>query len=415
MSALPRHNWQATMWHSLCLLALSAICGQVQAQNAIPVAIQSSINVLVSANAANPYVFKLSDFPFTDADGDPFELIRISSVLGGLANKLGPCKLGSDGALCIGNSAVVRLHEITKAQIENGEFIYYPPPGQSAQVNYTSFVYSVKTTGTFGGTQGVDMPIHLVERGVQIQARTGGKVETLEEQKAARRMQNEPFTEGTELIATLHDSQSTEENTTYHWFRRAEGSTGEGELASPTRQGVAVSSTTYTPDDEDVGKVLYVRATIEGASSYVSDDTPPVRNVNDAPVSSDSTISVDPDDTYTFRASSFRFTDNDIPRDRLASVEITSLPGKGSLKVNGNAATVGQVVLAANVNTITYEPEANAVKGDGYTSFTFKVKDDGSDPNTNTNTASATGATMTINLADDLLLRLRLFLEGPLQ
>src|SRR5581483_674972 len=101
----------------------------------------------------------------------------------------------------------------------------------------------------------------------------------------------------------------------------------------------------------------------------------------------DTTINTSENTTFTFSAANFGFTD---PIDAgagaganaLSAVEITSLPGAGSLTLNGAAVTAGQFVSVANINAgnLKFTPAANA-NGVGYTSFTFQVQDNGGTAN----------------------------------
>ena len=107
-----------------------------------------------------------------------------------------------------------------------------------------------------------------------------------------------------------------------------------------------------------------------------------------APTASDGTVTTLQDTPYTFMAGDFSFDDADAG-DSLASVKIVTLPGAGSLTLNGVAVTTSQVVLQADLSQFSFTPAANAY-GDGYASFTFKVSD-GTDESVSANT-------MTINV-----------------
>src|SRR5438045_2264703 len=75
----------------------------------------------------------------------------------------------------------------------------------------------------------------------------------------------------------------------------------------------------------------------------------------------------------------FGFTDvNDVPANLFAAVEITTLPGAGSLELAGAPVTAGQFVSAADLlaNKLKFTPALNA-NGAAYASFSFQVQDDG--------------------------------------
>src|SRR5207253_1252270 len=108
-----------------------------------------------------------------------------------------------------------------------------------------------------------------------------------------------------------------------------------------------------------------------------------VVGVNDAPSGANNTVSTDEDTAYVFATTDFGFTDpNDSPANALQAVKISTLPLVGSLKDNGVAVTLGQLVSAADITggKLTFSPAANA-HGTGYASFTFQVQDDGGTAN----------------------------------
>jgi VCBS repeat-containing protein len=104
-----------------------------------------------------------------------------------------------------------------------------------------------------------------------------------------------------------------------------------------------------------------------------------VTSVNDAPAGTDATVSTAEDTPYAFGAADFGFTDpNDGPANNFNRVLITTLPGSGSLTLNGVAVAAGDFVALAQLNAgqLIYTP-ATDVNGAGAASFTFQVEDDG--------------------------------------
>src|SRR5213078_5397123 len=74
-----------------------------------------------------------------------------------------------------------------------------------------------------------------------------------------------------------------------------------------------------------------------------------VTSVNDAPAGTNGSVSVLEDNTYTFAAADFGFTDpNDSPANSLAAVKITTLPLAGTLTLNSVAVTAGQLITVAD-------------------------------------------------------------------
>ncbi|MYI89868.1 MAG: tandem-95 repeat protein, partial [Gammaproteobacteria bacterium] len=127
-----------------------------------------------------------------------------------------------------------------------------------------------------------------------------------------------------------------------------------------------------------------------------------VNAVNDLPTASNFTKSVNEDTTLTFIADNFKAAFNDVEDEAPKSVKIVAVPDAthGTLKAKvGSATTVtdvqaGNTIVAANLNTLTFEPVAN---WNGTATFTFKVIDskDGE-------SAAAATVTITVNAVDDL-------------
>ena len=131
---------------------------------------------------------------------------------------------------------------------------------------------------------------------------------------------------------------------------------------------------TGTPLNANVG-TLAVRVTCDdGQGGSVSDDfNIVVSNTNDAPTTSGGSASPNEDAAYTFAAteSLWGYTDVD-SGDALTSVEITTLPGTGTLTLSGNAVDAQDDIAIANLGNLVYTPVANAF---GDVTFTFKVHD----------------------------------------
>ena len=120
-----------------------------------------------------------------------------------------------------------------------------------------------------------------------------------------------------------------------------------------------------------------------------------IRVTDDAPSASDITKTVNEDTTLSFTAADFTGAFSDPDGDTLKSVKIVTLPTgtHGKLKVGTTDATTSQVVLAANLGTISFEPVAN---WNGAASFTYKVTDSDDEES-----AAAATVTITVSAVDD--------------
>src|SRR5262249_56799384 len=86
------------------------------------------------------------------------------------------------------------------------------------------------------------------------------------------------------------------------------------------------------------------------------------------------------------------------PANALQAVEVTTLPGAGTLTDNGVAVTAGQFVSVADISggKLMFTPALNA-NGANYTNFTFQVQDDGGTANGGVDT-DPTPNTFTFNV-----------------
>jgi hypothetical protein len=109
-----------------------------------------------------------------------------------------------------------------------------------------------------------------------------------------------------------------------------------------------------------------------------------------------SSITATENQTYTFKVSDFGFSDTaDKTPDTLGSVVITSLPGDGTLKLNGVAVTTNQSISSSQISAsqLTFVPNTNVTTAG---SFQFKVADTATG---GVSATSVTAATMSINIA----------------
>ncbi|MEQ1661564.1 MAG: Ig-like domain-containing protein [Thiobacillus sp.] len=168
----------------------------------------------------------------------------------------------------------------------------------------------------------------------------------------------------------------------------ADGQPVSYSLLSPASHGSVVIAANgnffYTPATDFHGSDGFSFRVSDGnggVSSYSVTLTVSPRN--DAPVSSDAAVTLDEDTTYTFQIADFSFSDPaDTPADTLQSVVMASLPGAGSLTLNGSAVMAGMEISAAQITAgqLRFTPAANA-SGTAYASFDFRIRDTGGTAN----------------------------------
>ncbi|PSJ38892.1 tandem-95 repeat protein [Allosphingosinicella deserti] len=126
-----------------------------------------------------------------------------------------------------------------------------------------------------------------------------------------------------------------------------------------------------------------------------------VTAVNDAPAGTNATVTGSEDDPYVFLTSNFGFSDTD--GNAFAGIVVSSLPGAGTLKLNGVDVTLNQFITAADITggLFTFVPAPDAF-GAGYASFNFQVRDNGGTAGGGVDT-DASANTITIDvLADNI-------------
>jgi hypothetical protein len=91
-----------------------------------------------------------------------------------------------------------------------------------------------------------------------------------------------------------------------------------------------------------------------------------------APVSDDAMVTTQLNEAHAFAAAEFPFTDAD--GDNLQLVRLLSLPDVGTLELDGEPVTNGQVIPEAQLGLLVFTPEQDQF-GNPYTSFDFRVSD----------------------------------------
>ncbi|SVC16174.1 uncharacterized protein METZ01_LOCUS269028, partial [marine metagenome] len=146
--------------------------------------------------------------------------------------------------------------------------------------------------------------------------------------------------------------------------------------------GLSYENTDQTPTA--AARVITItELTDSGGSAGASDDdvvptnaasTVTVSATNDAPTSNGGAPGTEPneDATYTFTVTEAHWGYSDTESDAMHSVDITTLPGTGTLMYDSSAVEAGDDITAGNLGGLTYVPVGNA---NGAVTFTFKTYD----------------------------------------
>jgi hypothetical protein len=105
-----------------------------------------------------------------------------------------------------------------------------------------------------------------------------------------------------------------------------------------------------------------------------------VNPVNDAPSAQNGTVTLDEDGTYVFTVLDFPYSDPE--NNGFLAIRIATLPGAGTLLLNGAAVHAGDTITAAQIfaGQLSFTPGPNG-NGAPYASFTFQLQDNGGTAN----------------------------------
>ncbi len=333
----------------------------------------------VSTNENIDYVFNASDFGFVDGDDTPandFAFVLITT-------------LPTTGVLELSNVPVIAGQEISVADIPN---LTFSPITNENGPAYADFTFQVRDDGG------------VADGGIDLDATPNSiTIDVIS-------VNNAP--EGTDITLTTNEDiayvfsasdfgYSDPNDTPSDTFDNVIISTlpidGILELSNtPVTAGQIISvadipNLTYTPTANESG-TTYASFTFQvqddGGIFFAGIDTDQspntiifdVLDVNDEPEGADLTITTLEDTNYDFTAADFGITDiNDAPN-ILFSIDITTLPVNGLLKLSTVDVVAGQEILVADIPNLTFTPVADE-NGIAYDNFTFQVRDDGGTAN----------------------------------
>src|SRR5258708_1796739 len=348
------------------------------------------------------YTFTTADFGFSDPADVPANALLAVQI----------SSLPSAGTLTDNGLAVTAGQFVSAAEIAAGKLLYTPAAGQSGAA-YASFTFQVEDDGgTANGGANLDSAPRTMTVNVtwvnDAPQGTNHTVTVLEDGSYTFTTADFGFSDPADVpanallavqISSLPSAGTLTDNglavTAGQFVSAAEIAAGKL-LYTPAagQSGAAYASFTFQVEDD--GGTANGGANLDSAPRTM---TVNVTWVNDAPQGTNHTVSVLEDGSYTFTASDFGFSDPaDVPANSFLAVEITSLPGAGTLTDNGVAVTAGQFVSAAEISggKLVYTPLAGA-SGAAYASFTFQVEDDGGTANGGVNVDSLP-RTMTVNV-----------------
>ncbi|WP_203250037.1 Ig-like domain-containing protein, partial [Cysteiniphilum marinum] len=316
------------------------------------------------------YVFGLNDFGYSDADNHPFTAIKVET-------------LPADGTLKLDGVNVVVNQYISVQAITDGD-LSFVADGDESGVAYASFNFFVND-GLVDSETSYTMTIDVTAVNDAPVAQDG-VVSTNEDTTHIFSLNEFGFSDvdtGDTLqsITVVYSSISGNGQLKYN---------GTAITADQVVLAANIGLLSYEPDGENAEVASFDFLVNDGT---VDSDAPAtmtinVTAINDIPVAQASSVTTNEDTTHVFSLNEFGFSDVDIG-DTLQSITVvfSSISANGQLKYNGTTITADQVVLAANIGLLSYEPDAEDAET---ASFDFLVSDGVVD--------SANQATMTINV-----------------
>ena len=365
---------------TLCSVPLA-----VANRNDAPVILPSGVSVTVDSTAEAPFMFQRDHFRFEDADDDMLTHISIESA-------------PTSGTLRVGDTEVTSstLSQVARVAVADVETItFYPETGQDPTsttdlaATYATFTFIITDDGSDPDTT-TNVSSATGTMGIRLIAA---------EQMPATGMPTvtpaadptDGWAEDVPLAAAITGvtAPSGVDQDTIRWQWQSAPSPASGAPADGDWVDIANANTAdFAPAQAQVG--MHIRACVRFQDQY----TPPedqgplcstsaqVGNVNDAPTSADSSVNAftiaSAAEPFRFAASDFPFMDEDAGQPSggtLSGITIISLPALGTLSVGADAATVGQEVRSADLDTISWHPPEGAEAASPYTRFRFSVND----------------------------------------
>ena len=319
----------------------------------------------VSLNEDGEYVFKVSDFAFSDADGDGFQSIKITRL-----ETAG--KLQLDGLdIEYDNNDIINVDDI-----EKGNLVFIPNIDAEG-IPYSTFQFQVSDDGNEFSEASFTMSIGVNATQDKPTA-VDSTVYLKEDEDYTFKILDFGFTDmdkGDELANIQIISLPT-----------------AGELLadeSPVKIGDEISA-----EDITNGTLIFKPELNANSSNYanfefkVSDGEEPskevytmtidVEAVNDPPRGEDKDLEIKEDEPYTFKSTDFGFNNIVDSGDELVKIMITQKPSAGRLLLNGvtieNIENIEISVADINQGKFIFEPSPDTY-GDSYTEISFKVND----------------------------------------
>ncbi len=348
----------------------------------------SGTNGTVTTAENTPYVFKTSDFGFTDPNTPPNTLSAVEITTLPSVGTLTDDVTGAAVAVTAGTFVPV-------SDITNGDLVYTPATGATGSPD-DSFTFQVESSGsTANGGVNTDPTARTMSIDVIVPtmapAGTNNTVATSENAPYIFQTSdfgfsdpnNPPYTFQAVEITTLPTNGTLSDNGAL--ITAAGTFVSAADIANGDLVFTPASNATGSPYDSFTFQVQSSGGTLDGGVNI--DPNPKTMTLdvviqNMAPSSADNTVTTPENTPYVFQTADFPFSDPNNPPYTLNAVEITTLPTAGTLTDNASGTPIpvgaGTFVPVADITNgdLVFTPATDA-SGSPYASFTFQVQNNG--------------------------------------
>jgi hypothetical protein len=296
--------------------------------------------------------------------------------------------LPAAGTLKLNGVAVTAGDSVTVADITGGLLKFTPAPNTAAD-NYATFTFQVKDDGgtANGGadtdptpnTITVDVdPVNIAPAGADKTLTTNEDVPVVFTAADFGFSDLDGNTLAAVKIATLPAAGTLTNNgvAVNAGDFVSVGDINAGRLQfTPALNASGTGYASFTFQVQDNGGTANGGIDLDQSADTITLDVNPS---NDAPAGTNVTKTLTEDGgAYTIAVADFGFSDA-VEGNAFAAVKITTLPGAGTLALDGTPVAAGDVVSVADItaNKLVFTPAANG-NGAPYATFTFQVQDDG--------------------------------------
>ncbi|WP_238388806.1 fibronectin type III domain-containing protein [Roseimaritima ulvae] len=323
------------------------------------------------------HIFATANFTYTDVESDPLGGIQIQS-------------LPTAGSLILGGVTLSSPTFVSKADLDNGQLRFRPVDDESG-TPYTTFDFSVSDGTLLSNMAKVTIHVAAVNDPPVIVPISDATI-------------REDGTYGP-ITLTVNDVDHSLASLTL-----AGDSANTAVVANSgitfANTGTANPTLTITPVPGASGDTVITVSVSDGESTVQTDFVLSVA-ANQIPATANTSVTIDEDQSHTFVAADFPYSDGDL--DPMAGILVQTLPTQGTLFLDGNALTQATSITKSQIDggALVYVPPVNA-NGVPLTSFDFAVKDsfDDSAPavmtiNVNSVNDAPTSADVTFTLNED--------------